>query len=232
MMRGLVRPFVVLALMLFAAVLSVVAVPSVKLADTRPVIDLERAVPKEFGEWRIDASVVPLPPSPDQEQNLRQTYDQILGRSYINRRGERMMLSLTYGSKQTQQLRAHRQEVCYAAQGFKISGLQRSVDHIGGAEVPLTRMVATQGARVEPVTYWFTTGDRVVLTYLQREMAQFKYALSGYIPDGYLVRISSISAGGSGAFAQQRAFAEELMRAIDPALRARLLGAGPAGSRT
>ena len=47
-------------------------------------------------------------------------------------------------------------------------------------------MVATQGPRVEPVTYWFTTGDRVVLTYLQREMAQFKYALSGYIPDGYL----------------------------------------------
>ena len=221
---GLARPLIVLALMLAAVLLSVVAVPSAKLADTRRVIDLETAVPKAFGDWRVDTSVVPLPPSPDQEQSLRQTYDQILSRSYLNRRGERVMLSLTYGSKQTQQLRAHRQEVCYAAQGFKISGLQRTTDAISRVQVPLTRMVATQGPRIEPVTYWFTTGDRVVLTYLQRELAQFKYALSGYIPDGYLVRVSSLSGDSARAFEQHREFADALMRSVDPELRTRLLG--------
>jgi EpsI family protein len=213
-----------MALMLFAAALSVVAVPSNKLADTRRSIDLELAVPKAFDEWRLDPSVVPLPPSPDQELNLKQTYDQILSRAYINPRGERILLSLTYGSKQTQQLRAHRQEVCYAAQGFKISGLQHASERIGGAQIPLTRMVAAKSGWVEPVTYWFTTGNTVVLTYLQRELAQFKYMLSGYIPDGYLIRISSRSPGDTNAFAQHRQFAEALMRNVDPELRARLLG--------
>ena len=224
MLRALARPLVVLALMLFASVLSVVAVPSAKLSDARPSIDLERAVPKEFGDWRIDKSVVPLPPTPDQEQNLRQTYDQILSRSYVNRRGERMMLSMAYGSSQTQQLRAHRQEVCYSSQGFKITGLERTTAPILGVEVPLTRMVATRGSRIEPVTYFLTMGDQVVLTYLQREVVHFKYMLSGYLPDGYLVRVSSLSPDGPRAYGQQLAFAEELLQQVDPELRRRLTG--------
>jgi EpsI family protein len=223
-MRNLARPLVVLALMLSASVVSVVAVPSTRLADTRPAIDLEQAVPKQFGNWRIDPSVVPLPPSPDQEATLKRTYDQILSRSYLNGRGERIMLSVTYGARQTQQLRAHRQEVCYAAQGFKISGLERTTRQVGGVGIPLTQMVAAQGARVEPVTYWFTTGDTVVLTYLQREMAQFKYALSGYIPDGYLVRVSSLSSDPADAYAKHIEFASALLDRVDPALRRRLLG--------
>ena len=221
---ALFRPLVVLALMLGASGLGVLAVPSAKLSDTRRLIDLERAVPREIGDWRVDPSIVPLPPSPDQEQTLRETYDQVVSRAYVNGRGERVMLSLTYGSKQTQQLRAHRQEVCYAAQGFRITGLKRTMGYIGNADVPLTRMVATKGSWVEPVTYWFTTGDTVVLTYLQRELAQLKYTLSGYIPDGYLVRISSREPDSERAFEQQRNFAEVLMSSVDPELRARLLG--------
>ena len=34
-------------------------------------LDLERAVPRQFGDWRLDPSVVPLPPSPDQEAVLK-----------------------------------------------------------------------------------------------------------------------------------------------------------------
>jgi EpsI family protein len=222
--RPLVRPLLVLAVMFFATVLSVVAVPSTKLADTRRVIDLEIAVPKQFGEWRLDTSFAPLPPSPDQAQVLKQTYDQILSRTYVNARGERVMLSITYGSKQTQQLRAHRQEVCYAAQGFKISALEHLTERIAGVDLQLTHLVATQDQRVEPVTYWFTTGDTVVLTYLQREVAQFKYMLSGYVPDGYLVRLSSLSANPAGAFMQQQSFADVLFDHVDTELRRRLLG--------
>lgn len=223
-LRGLSRPVVVLGLMLMASVVSVFAVPSAKLADTRPAVDLETAVPKAFGDWRLDTNVVPLPPSPDQEETLRRIYDQILSRTYVNSRGERMMVSLTYGSKQTQQMRAHRQEVCYAAQGFKISGVEHPVLTIAGAPIPATRMVATQGVHVEPVTYWFTTGDTVVLTYLQREMAQFKYAMSGYIPDGYLVRISSRSSDSRDAYAKQLEFANVLLEQVDANLRRRLIG--------
>ena len=220
------RAAVVALLMTGATALTVLAVPTDKLADTRRVIDLERAVPRQFGDWRLDTSLIPLPPSPDQEAVLKQIYDQILSRTYINGRGERVMLSITYGSRQTQQMRAHRQEVCYAAQGFGISGLERSSVRILGVEVPLTRMVATQGRRTEPVTYWFTMGDQVVLTYWQREAVQFKYMLSGFVPDGYLIRLSSLTSDVAQAYAQQLAFAEGVLQHVDADLRPRLLGGG------
>jgi EpsI family protein len=224
MNRSLVRPLIVLVLMLGAAVLSVVAVPSKLLSDTRPGFDLESAVPKSFGDWKVDPYTVPIPPSPDQESAMSKIYDQILSRTYVNSRGERIMLSITYGSRQNQQMRAHRQEVCYSAQGFKISQLQRLPLTVAGATVPSARMVATQGQRVEPVTYWFTMGDSAVMSYLDREMTQLRYALQGKIPDGYLVRVSSLSPEPAQAFAKQAVFADALMLSLDPNLRQRLTG--------
>jgi EpsI family protein len=220
------RAGLVALLMLVTAMFSVFAVPDESLADARRKIDLEASVPRHFGAWRVDPTVIPLPPSPDQDALMSRIYEQVLSRTYVNGRGERVMLSMTYGSRQTQQLRAHRQEVCYRAQGFNVSGVQRSSSRVLGAEVPLTRMVAQLGPRVEPVTYWFTMGDRVVLTYLDREAAQFKYLLSGYVPDGFLVRLSSLNRNADQAFSQHLAFAEELLREVDPELRARLIGSG------
>lgn len=220
------RPLVVAGLMVAAMLLSGWATPQNKLADARRAFLLEKEVPREFADWRVDDSIVPLPPSPDKQAVLDKTYDQILGRTYVNSRGERVMLSITYGSKQNQQLRAHRQEVCYSAQGFRISNLQHLKIDLAGGALPATRMVATQGRRVEPVTYWFTTGDTVVLSYWDREWAQFRYALSGYVPDGYLVRISSISNDPGSAFGQHLAFAQALLPTLDPELRRRLVGHG------
>jgi EpsI family protein len=224
MSRSLLRPLLVLVLMLGAAVLSVVAVPTRLLSDTRPGFDLETAIPKVFGDWKVDPYTIPIPPSPDQESAMARIYDQILSRTYINSKGERMMLSITYGSRQNQQMRAHRQEVCYSAQGFRISQLQRLPLQVAGATVPSARMVATQGQRVEPVTYWFTMGDAAVMSYLDREVTQLRYALEGKIPDGYLVRVSNLSGVPSEAFAKQAAFADALMSSLDQEFRLRLTG--------
>jgi len=224
MNRSLIRPLIVLVLMLGAATLSVVAVPTKLLSDTRPGFDLEGAIPKTFGDWKIDPYTIPIPPSPDQESAMNRIYDQILSRTYVNSRGERMMLSITYGSRQNQQMRAHRQEVCYSAQGFRISQLHRLPLTVAGATVPSARMVATQGQRVEPVTYWFTMGDDAVMSYLDREVTQLRYALKGMIPDGYLVRVSSLSSDPAQAFAKQAEFADALMSNLDEEFRHRLTG--------
>lgn len=224
MSRSLIRPLIVLVLMLGAATLSVVAVPTKLLSDTRPGFDLEQSIPKTFGDWTVDPYMVPIPPSPDQEAAMNKIYDQILSRTYVNSKGERIMLSITYGARQNQQMRAHRQEVCYSAQGFKISQLQRLPMSVSGTTVQSARMVATQGQRVEPVTYWFTMGDDAVMSYLDRELTQLKYAVAGQIPDGYLVRLSSLSANPQQAFERQADFANALMSSLDPELRARLTG--------
>ncbi len=218
------RPLIVALVMVSGLVVSTVATPEEKLADTREQFTLETAVPKRFGDWRLDESLVPLPPSPDQASVLNKIYDQILSRTYINSRGERIMLSITYGSRQTQQLRAHRQEVCYRSQGFTVTDLEHTEIQVAGGPLPATRMVAKQNTRTEPVTYWFTTGDTVVLSYWDREWAQFKYALSGYVPDGYLVRISSLQPDAKRAYQQHIAFADTLFAHLDPELRRRLVG--------
>lgn len=224
--KTVVRAAFACVMMLGVAAASVVAVPTAKLADTRRSFDLEKAVPESFADWRLDRSSVPLPPSPDQQAVLDQIYDQILSRTYVNSKGERMMLSITYGSRQNQQLRAHRQEVCYSAQGFKITRLERVTLAVAGSKVPLTRMLATQSSRSEPVTYWFTIGDSVVLSYLDRELHQLRFALSGYVPDGYLLRISNLSKDVEASFAAHLGFADELMKHVDVDLKKRLVGAG------
>jgi EpsI family protein len=221
---SLIRAAVVAGLMVASSALSVVALPSEKLADTRVGFNLDKEIPAAFGDWRIDESIVPLPPSPDQAYRLSQTYDQILSRTYVNSRGEHVMLSMTYGSQQTQQLRAHRQEVCYTSQGFRITQLEHPVLTINGGPVETTRMVATQGPRVEPVTYWFTTGDKVVRTYMERELAQLTYTLSGVVPDGYLVRMSSLTSDSQAAYRMHIAFANELFSHVNAELRRRLTG--------
>jgi EpsI family protein len=198
--------------------------PTKKIADTAPKVNLEAAIPKAFGDWVTDENVVPISPSPVQQEALNKTYDQIVSRTYVNSAGQRVMLSIAYGSSQTAQLRAHRQEVCYAAQGFQINALKTDQVSIAGVQVPLTRMVAVHGQRSEPVTYWFTMGDFVVRSYLDREVAKFKYALSGFIPDGYLFRVSSIDNDSAGAFAKQLQFANQLLAVISPELRHKLLG--------
>ena len=221
---SLVRPLVVLALMLFTTVFCIVAVPRTKLSEARASIDLQRAVPQAFADWRIDPSVVPLPVLPEQEQVIKQDYEQILSRTYVNDRRESIMLTIAYGSKQVQGFRAHRQEVCYAAQGFRISALEHPLLTLKSGQLASTRMVATLGPRVESVTYWFTMGDEVVQTYLEREMVQLKFTFNGYIPDGYLVRVSSLSADPADAYARHIEFIEALLSHMDGNLRRRLIG--------
>ena len=96
---------------------------------------------------------------------------------------------------------------------------------VAGAQVPLTRMLAQQYNRAEPVSYWFTMGDTVVQSYLDRELQQLKFAMSGYVPDGYLVRVSNLSADVDKSFASHLAFASELVSHLDADLRHRLIGA-------
>ena len=60
MSRSLIRPLIVLVLMLGAATLSVVAVPTKLLSDTRPGFELETAIPKSFGDWTVDPYTVPI----------------------------------------------------------------------------------------------------------------------------------------------------------------------------
>lgn len=187
--------------------------------------DLQSLVPASFGDWSIDPAVVPVAPSAEVKAKLDRIYGATLSRTYVNSEGERMMLVVAYGGDQSDALKAHRQEVCYTAQGFSVSGIEQARLQAAGREIPVTRMHAVLGDRSEPVTYWFTMGDRVVRGRLERLEVQLASGLRGVVPDGMLVRVSSLSTDPAAAYARQQRFVAQLLEAVPADSAARLAGA-------
>jgi hypothetical protein len=94
--------------------------PTVKLSQLQAQFSLERMIPTAFADWTVDASIVPLKPDPERQSVLEKIYDQTLSRTYVNKAGERVMLSIAYGGDQSRALQLHLPEVCYVAQGFDL----------------------------------------------------------------------------------------------------------------
>jgi EpsI family protein len=199
--------------------------PTQKVADARANFSLDKMIPQSFAGWTVDTSVVPLAPDPTQKELIAALYDQTLSRTYVNAQGQRVMLSIAYGGDQSKQLQLHLPEVCYVAQGFDMLKDHKDELATGFGKVPVKRLVARQNARNEPITYWITIGDKAVMSGLDQKMQRFVYGLSGKIPDGMLVRVSTIGADDAGAWQLQDRFVNQMLGALDPQARTRLMGA-------
>jgi EpsI family protein len=103
--------------------------------------------------------------------------------------------------------------------------------NIAGRTIGATTMYAALGQRHEPVTYWFTMGDTVVMSRTERLLTQIKYSFAGVIPDGFLVRISSLGEDDAASYQAHAEFARQLIEAADEPTRVRLVGrrAAPPG---
>lgn len=215
----------VIGLCMFASAgLALALKPTAKVADTGPKIDLETLIPKSFGDWKLDETIAPLIANPEQQALLNKIYNQTLSRTYINTKGERIMLSIAYGGDQSDSMAVHKPEVCYPAQGFQILRNRDDVLSTGTSEIPVKRLLAQQGPRNEPITYWLTVGDTVAATGLMWKLNQVKYGLTGRIPDGLLFRISSIQSDNAAAYMMQDNFARALFDVLSPDARERLIG--------
>ena len=215
------RAWVVGVLLLLCAVLANYMRP-VPLNVAKP--DLEVMIPTAFAGWTIDRSVVPILPSADVEANLNSVYDVLLSRTFINAKGERMMLSLGYTAQQGGKAKLHWQEICYRAQGFNVNGLTTTPARVAGRDVRVSRFVAQQRNRIEPVSYWLTLGDLVITDRYERFAHLLRLSLSRQTSDGFLVRVSSIDNVPPRAFDKQLAFMDELFAAMPPADVVRLAG--------
>lgn len=212
------------ALMCAASVGGIVARPSIKSADEGPRISLETMIPKHFGDWREEPQRIGQIINPQTQELLDKLYSQILTRTYVNSRGYRVMLSLAYGSDQRGALQAHKPEVCYPAQGFRLHRSEPSPLSTPAGEIPAQRLFASLGSRHEPVTYWFTVGDTAVKSKFQKRLVEITYGITGRIPDGLLFRISSIDDDQTRANRYHDEFVNQLMLAIPSSDRLRLSG--------
>ncbi|WP_036252684.1 exosortase-associated protein EpsI, B-type [Massilia sp. BSC265] len=204
--------------------------PKPRVLQPHEQFSLEQMIPQRFSDWRIDPSVVPLAPDPEQQSMLEKIYDQTLSRTYINGHGQRVMLSIAYGGDQSKSLQLHLPEVCYVAQGFQMQ--KEADDNLATrfGELPVKRLVARLHERNEPITYWITIGEHASRAGIQQKLRRLAYGLSGEIPDGMLVRVSTIQANDAQAYRVQDRFVTDMLGTMAPRDRTRLLGAGLASA--
>ena len=212
------KPFIVSLmmglLMVSSAAITMVITPSAGIADQQNQIDLEALIPSEFNDWKIDVSAESLMVNPDVKEMINKIYSQTLSRTYINSQGERVMLSIAYGRDQRKDLQVHRPEVCYLTSGFDIGKLTKTFVDTTIGRIPVMHLVAKQGARNEPITYWIRMGDSVTRGWFEQKAATLSYGLTGKVPDGLLFRVSTISNDEQDSYRIQQIFLTSLLQAV------------------
>jgi EpsI family protein len=219
------KAFAIALVMCAGSALALVARPTEKIADRGPKVVLEQLFPERFADWRIDTSLPVVLPSPDAQEVINRIYNQTLARTYVNSQGQRIMLSVAYGGDQSDSMAVHKPEVCYPAQGFEVLSSSDVDLQLAGRDVPARRLLTRLGGRVEPLTYWITVGDRVPgSSGFRQKFAQLGYGLRGAIPDGMIVRVSSIDRQADSAWALQKTFLDDLIAVVPEDGRKRVVG--------
>lgn len=215
----------IVAILMFAASGAAMALrPTHRIADEGPAVDLETMIPRQFGEWRDEPQQNVQIVNPQQQETLNRIYTQTLSRTYVNGRSERIMLSIAYGADQSDAKQLHYPEVCYPAQGFQVVSTEFGTVKTDFGDIRVTRILTTMGSRSEPLTYWTTVGNKVVMGGKETKLEQLKYGFKGQIPDGLLFRVSSITTDIDAGYSAQQNFIREITRKLSVDDRKRLAG--------
>lgn len=203
--------YIILIVMVVTSLIAMQMQPTHRISEDRNEFDLEKIVPEAFGHWKIKPNSAGYIINPQTEQNLKNIYSRTLSRTYINSvNGEVIMLSLAYGEEQSDTKRLHYPEACYPAQGFKIQSSSMSQVKTVYGIIKVKQLLAEMRARSEPITYWSTVGNTVVLSEHDGKIEQLKYGLRGDIPDGILFRVSSIDENVEKAYTSHKQFISSL----------------------
>ncbi len=219
------KNIVMLILALSAAFAAWFMQPKAFLADVRPLMPLGEIVPTTFDEWQELQVPATQVVNPLVQEKLNTLYSQMLVRTYVNRKGERVMLSIAYGRDQRSDMAMHYPEYCYPAQGFSLASSKVEDLAINGSSFSVRRLETSLGKqRYEPVTYWTTIGDKRSLGGLQKRLTELQYGLNGQVPDGLLFRVSSIGKDSGQQFELQTHFIRTLLGSVSAERRLRLTG--------
>jgi len=222
------RQFILASLaLLTAAVLAHYLTPHQLMAKTSATLNLDTVIPKQFGRWTLMPELAPVTPAEPEgyvetDTKTNRIYSQEVAHTYADGHGNIVMLVVAYGPAQTFRLKAHRPEMCYTAAGFRVSSKSYSsislASTLGANARPLNvaRLVAEREARLEPISYWMRVGHDITTGIVDRQLIRLKYGLKGLIPDGALMRVSTIGLPREQAFAVQDEFIREFVAAIAP----------------
>ncbi len=113
------KSLLVVLLLILAALFAMKLTPTMHAVNATP--ELDAIIPAEFGEWKQIANPFTQVGLTTGGNDLAsQLYDKIVMRTYANKNGDRVMLAIAYAREQKQDIKIHRPEVCYVAQGFQL----------------------------------------------------------------------------------------------------------------
>lgn len=221
--------YILLLLMVFASILGMSLRPTHRIIDDSEKVKLETLIPKQFNDWQLVEMGAQLV-NPQTEAAVNAIYAQTLSRTYVNGQGQRIMLSIAYGEDQSDSVGAHLPEGCYGGQGFEVANITRGKLATDFGKIPVSRLLASKNERIEPITYWLTTGEKVAYSGWETKKIKLQYAVQGVIPDGLLMRVSSITDSATAleiknAYALQARFTQDLLATVSVKQRLRLMGA-------
>jgi EpsI family protein len=186
---------------------------------------LDRFVPATFGPWTSE-DVNDLI-APDEGTLAATLYSETVGRVYTNSdSGDFVMMLLAYGDTQSDRLQLHRPEVCYPAFGFTIESNVVSASSVGGARLPVRKLVASAPGRRENVTYWSRLGEYLPTDGRAQRAAKLRTAMRGYVADGLLARFSMVGSDSKSQFATTERFIEGLLSHVTPKGLPAMVGTG------
>jgi EpsI family protein len=211
--------------MLGAMALAVAITPRNLMARTHDVFNIDQRLPTRFGDWKPVAglNVVAPPPADSLEGAL---YNQEASRGFVDSDGHVVMLMVAYGESQSDRLQLHHPEVCYTAQGFRVSRTSSVKLDYSPSSPPLkvTSLDAEREERVEPNSYWMRIGYDNSNSNWTRQALKLGYGLRGWVPDGALFRVSTIGVPAELSFKIQDKFIHDLLNTVDPETREFMVG--------
>ncbi|WP_036266188.1 exosortase-associated protein EpsI, B-type [Methylobacillus glycogenes] len=191
------------------------------LSSVRDDPHLESFVPSSFGQWqevKTNQVQMDLTVRRDGEPSIDNPYDEVLMRSYANEKGQVIMLALAYGKLQRQEVKVHRPELCYTAQGFSIRNQQDTAVNVGAGATPIPSkaLVAASRQREELVLYWIRIGDMISKSAWETRLYIVEQGLKHQLVDGILVRTSQILGEDDAeqSLQLQQQFLHDLVQAV------------------
>jgi EpsI family protein len=135
------------------------------------------------------------------------------------------MLSIAYGKDQSDGHDVHKPDLCYPAQGFTVIE-QRELPIVLDAhrKIIVKYMKTQKGQRVEPLVYWTTAGNFVYRTKLQKKIIGFRYSRKNLIPDGMVIRISTLEDDSAVALELISNFIQDFYNSMPEEQRSRYFG--------
>ena len=179
---------------------------------------IDDLLPTAFGGWRERPRGDVIVPEDSQPTSV---YDQVAIRTFMQEGAPDIALLIAYGSAQSGLMKVHRPEVCYASAGFKILGAHDVSVPLGpSTQVPSRAFEGVRDTRREQVLYWTRVGQGFPTSMNGERWASFKAGLRGVIPDGVLVRFSTIASDPQTGERLLASAAKDLVGAAsDPARR-------------